>query len=96
VRSQYSKEIAHRTELESLLRQVVSGVKEEIVQSKSKSTLANKRTTGNNIELTVQDRERIIETLLSQEAVLALLYENAFPGRGPDEETLSDSSSDLF
>lgn len=71
-----------RTELESMLRDVVSQVKEEI------RAQADIRKRGSE-ELSVQDRERVVETLLSQEHVLTLLYDKTFPPRG--EEALASS-----
>lgn len=63
-----------RTELETLLREVVDRVKADI---RAQGDIRKRGTE----ELTVQDRERVVETLLSQEHVLTLLYEKTFPPR---------------
>lgn len=88
VRNSYAKEIASRTELENMLRKTVTDVKDEIKESRTRNT----RRGLQEIELTVQDRERIIETLLSQETVLSLLYEKAFPGRAGEESESQDAN----
>lgn len=72
-----------RTELEGMLREVVSQVKEEV------RAQGDIRKRGGE-ELSVQDRERVVETLLSQEHVLTLLYDKTFPPRA--DETLSGSA----
>ena len=52
-----------------------------------------------NVQLTAQDREKIIELMLSQERVLSLLYEKTIPSRAVTRENIggpneSDSSDD--
>ena len=51
------------------------------------------------MQLTAQDREKIIELMLSQERVLSLLYEKTIPSRAVTRENIggpneSDSSDD--
>jgi len=90
----YSKEMESKSILENLLRQCIEDVKLEITRKRSEArtiqaTLNCKKiTTGGFNELdqiqenqTNQDREKILEVLLSQERVLTLLYDKTFPPR---------------
>ena len=92
VRNAYARELQNKTELEQILRQCVDEVKAEIIQELPE----NKK---KNVQLTPQDREKIIELMLSQERVLGLLYEKNIPSRAVtreriyDQENLSDSSN---
>ena len=46
----------------------------------------NKRGHGGDFDLTQQEREKIIEVLLSQERVLTLLYDKTFPPRSMNKQ----------
>ena len=81
-------EIKTKNYLEKILRQCVDDVKGEIAKKRSENK-SNYYARGKKgkIELkeeqnlTVQEREKIIEVLLSQERVLTLLYDKTFPPR---------------
>ena len=93
VRAAHAKDLQSRTELETLLRACVDDVRKEIsvhrqgVPSPSKAgsaaaaaAVASARTVGVD-DLGPKERERALELLLSQERVVALLYERTFPIR---------------
>merc|ERR1719183_2963370 len=92
LRQQQAEMLQHRTELEVLLRQCLDDVKAEIMRHR----LENERKDGPGLpspgqpvttmsvhELSAQDRERVLELLLSQQRVVQLLYSKAFPQRPP-------------
>jgi len=87
VKTMYTKEIETRLELEQLLRKCVDDVKAEINAKRAEnrvlmhSSSLKKRGGVDNAGLTQEDREKIIEVLLSQERVLTLLYDKTFPPR---------------
>ncbi|OMJ78876.1 hypothetical protein SteCoe_21230 [Stentor coeruleus] len=84
VRNAYARELQNKTELEQILRQCVDEVKTEKTQDLPES----KR---KGIQLTPQDREKIVELMLSQERVLSLLYEKTLPSRAVTRERIYDS-----
>ena len=81
-------EIDTKNQLEKILRQCVDDVKAEIVKKRSENKSSyyargkkGKLELKEEQNLTVQEREKIIEVLLSQERVLTLLYDKTFPPR---------------
>jgi hypothetical protein len=71
VRNDYATEIQCKTEIEQILRECVEEVKSEI-----QTTRRNQK---DSVSLTIQEREKIMEKMLSQERVLSLLYDKTFP-----------------
>lgn len=79
-RLMYAREMQAKTELEELLFQCVEEVKNEIQTKKAAEKLPpGKKKVIDKIEYTKEQREKIVEMLLSQERVLALLYDKTFP-----------------
>ena len=81
-------EIETKNYLEKILRQCVDDVKGEIAKKRSENKSnyyargkKGKMELKEEQNLTVQEREKIIEVLLSQERVLTLLYDKTFPPR---------------
>ena len=87
VRAAHARDLESRTELEALLRACVQDVKHEIGLQRQAGLPAQQQDSaraGQEIsvgELGVQERERVMELLLSQERVVTLLYERTFPPR---------------
>ena len=89
VRTLYANQIEKKTNLEQILRQCVDDVKAEIALKRSQNkvlyynqratTAKGRRKQAAEEDLTAQEREKIIEVLLSQERVLTLLYDKTFP-----------------
>mmetsp|Transcript_8436 Transcript_8436/g.22534 ORF Transcript_8436/g.22534 Transcript_8436/m.22534 type:complete len:126 (-) Transcript_8436:1485-1862(-) len=84
VRMAHLAEATEKSELESLLRQSVEDVRREVARRRrqipDKGALTSSG--GRDVpisEFTVEDRERVMELLLSQERVLLLLYDKTFP-----------------
>merc|ERR1712224_630942 len=81
--------LQQRTELEVLLRQCLDDVKTEVTRKRQEadrgqSNLPRLDQSGAGVsvhELNAQDRERVLELLLSQQRVVQLLYSKAFPQR---------------
>eukprot|EP00357_Protocruzia_adherens_P002247 CAMPEP_0115012572 /NCGR_PEP_ID=MMETSP0216-20121206/24830_1 /TAXON_ID=223996 /ORGANISM="Protocruzia adherens, Strain Boccale" /LENGTH=526 /DNA_ID=CAMNT_0002381681 /DNA_START=46 /DNA_END=1626 /DNA_ORIENTATION=+ len=106
VKDQHSKEIQNRTELEYILRKTVDEVRIDILKrqhsDRNIGEIVINRENLNNVELTHGDRERVIESLLSQERVLQLLYDNTFPSNEldqddgvPIDDTKTESDDDI-
>eukprot|EP00747_Dinoflagellata_sp_TGD_P165865 gnl/TRDRNA2_/TRDRNA2_187819_c0_seq1.p1 gnl/TRDRNA2_/TRDRNA2_187819_c0~~gnl/TRDRNA2_/TRDRNA2_187819_c0_seq1.p1 ORF type:complete len:437 (+),score=129.05 gnl/TRDRNA2_/TRDRNA2_187819_c0_seq1:166-1476(+) len=92
LKEQQAAIMQQRTELEVLLRQCLDDVKAEIMRQR----LSHERKDGPSLpepgapiasmsvhELTAQDRERVLELLLSQQRVVQLLYNKTFPHQPP-------------
>lgn len=92
VRTNYATELKSRTEIELLLRQCVEDVRQEIARRHLESAQFSNNS-GNDLaklyskqpglvpldDFSKEDRERVLELLLSQERVVSLLYAKAFP-----------------
>jgi len=91
LRQQQAEMLQHRTELEVLLRQCLDDVKAEIMRHRLEHQRkdgplpnAGQPVTSMSInELTAQDRERVLELLLSQQRVVQLLYSKTLPSQPP-------------
>ena len=92
IRQNYAQELKVRTDMEMLLRQCVDDVRQEIARrhvenaqfsSNSGNDLARlySKTPGSIPveEFNQEDRERVLELLLSQERVVSLVYAKTFP-----------------
>ena len=92
VRAAHAKDLESRTELEALLRACVQDVKHEIGlqrQAAAGGAASGSRPAAAGREVGIgefgpQERERVMELLLSQERVVTLLYERTFPARPQD------------
>lgn len=79
-RQNYTQELKARTEMELLLRQCVDDVRREITRKQLESADDAAYGTGAGTDtFTKDDRERVLELLLSQERVVSLLYAKTFP-----------------
>ncbi|EOD32159.1 hypothetical protein EMIHUDRAFT_449541 [Emiliania huxleyi CCMP1516] len=88
VRTAHARDLQARTELEGLLRACAEDVRREISAHRSGERAGGAGRPGSGREVAVAsfspgDRERVLELLLSQERVVALLYDKAFPPRHP-------------
>ncbi|CAJ1384576.1 unnamed protein product [Effrenium voratum] len=85
LKQQQAEMMQQRTELEVLLRQCLDDVKAEVLRTRMHEE--GKDPVGPPAplssvsihELSAQDRERVLELLLSQQRVVQLLYQKAFP-----------------
>jgi len=85
-RTLFTKDVESKIELEKVLRQCVEDVKQEVSKKRNENKVlyyANRRKredmTEEEADINQQEREKIIEVLLSQERVLTLLYDKTFP-----------------
>lgn len=92
LRQQTAETLQQRTELEALLRQCLDDVKAEIMRHRLENELKDGPglpVPGQTLaamsisELSPQDRERVLELLLSQQRVVQLLYSKTFPNKLP-------------
>jgi len=85
VRAAHAKDLQSRTELESLLRACVDDVRKELAVQRAAAKPPQGPSGGAAApmagveDLGPKERERVLELLLSQERVVALLYERSFP-----------------
>ena len=89
VRAAHAKDLQSRTELETLLRACVDDVRKEIAAQRAgggggAGGSPAKDKVGVD-DLAHSERERVLELLLSQERVVALLYERTFPPRTEEQ-----------
>lgn len=80
-----------RTELEVLLQHCLDDVKSEIARHQAEEDKGGLRLPGAEgaealsvHDLSAQDRERVLELLLSQKRVVELLYSKTFPSKPPE------------
>jgi len=92
LKQQQAEMLQHRTEIEILLRQCLDDVKAEIMRHRlehEQKDSPSPPAPGVPIsamsvhELSAQDRERVLELLLSQQRVVQLLYSKTFPQQPP-------------
>lgn len=92
LKQQQADMMQQRTEIEVLLRQCLDDVKAEIMrhrlehENKDSPSMPGPGvpiTAMSVHELTTQDRERVLELLLSQQRVVQLLYSKTFPQQPP-------------
>jgi len=92
MKQQQADMMQQRTEIEVLLRQCLDDVKAEIMRHRMEHEQKDgPGVTGPGVpvtamsvhELTTQDRERVLELLLSQQRVVQLLYSKTFPQQPP-------------
>jgi len=88
LKQQQADMLQQRTELEVLLRQSLDDVKAEILRTQMQAEGKDANVPGGSSpplasvsvhELSAQDRERVLELLLSQQRVVQLLYQKTFP-----------------
>ena len=90
VRAAHAKDLQSRTELETLLGACVNDVRKEIATQRAGGTSSPSKGGGSAVnvdDFAHADRERVLELLLSQERVVALLYQKTFPARPTGEAT---------
>lgn len=91
LKQQQADMMQQRTEIEVLLRQCLDDVKAEIMRHRMEHDKKDGQIPGPPVpvtamsvhELTTQDRERVLELLLSQQRVVQLLYSKTFPQQPP-------------
>lgn len=84
-RMMYAREVQSKTELSELLAKCAEEVKMEVANQrnteKSFNAANKKKAQSEKVEFNREQREKIVEMLLSQERVLALLYDKTFPAQ---------------
>jgi len=98
LKSQHIDVLQRRTELEGLLRQCLDDVKAEVFRSRGQSAsfggpqpFPSQSVTSLSVhDLSAQDRERVLELLLSQQRVVQLLYSRGLAHTAP---ALGDASA---
>lgn len=97
-RTAYARELEGKKELENMLRMCVDDVKSHITKKRSEQRM-------HNSEKSIDDLEKVIDILLSQERVLTLLYDKTFPPRsvmrepffnGCDSRAMLNDEDDYF
>lgn len=104
LRQQTAETLQQRTELEVLLRQCLDDVKSEVLRNRPPSASAdvppgatgpsNQAVHNMSVhELGAQDRERVLELLLSQQRVVQLLYSKTFGHNNPPSPLTREDDS---
>lgn len=103
LKQQQAEMMQQRTELEVLLRQSLDDVKAEILRMRTMAEGQDPSTSPGGSgpplstvsvhELSAQDRERVLELLLSQQRVVQLLYQKTFPQEGVNPPASAPSQS---
>jgi len=102
LKQQQADMMQQRTEIEVLLRQCLDDVKAEIMRHRMEHEKRDGQIPGPSApvtamsvhELTTQDRERVLELLLSQQRVVQLLYSKTFPQQPPSPLVEDPSAMD--
>jgi len=95
VRTQFANDLQQRTELELFLKQCIEDVRHEIAANRETS-IASEQSGSDNIpmeDFSPQDRERVMELLLSQERVISLLYAKTFPLQHNQDAPIDSAAS---
>ncbi|KAF0852434.1 conserved mitochondrial Smc domain-containing protein [Andalucia godoyi] len=79
VRSAHVALLAERTELEGFLRQCIEDVRGELAQALKNTSQDGSHSPTIPPITKPADRQKVVETLLAKERVLALLYDKSFP-----------------
>merc|ERR1711972_86188 len=106
LKQQQADMLQQRTEIEVLLRQCLDDVKAEIMRHRMEHERKDAPgAPGPGVpitamavdELTTQDRERVLELLLSQQRVVQLLYSKTFtlPSERGNVEDIQDSTASM-
>ena len=90
VRNKYVEDLQHRTELEEFLNDALDDVKLEIEKERSESREGVCPTSPS--EFGTEERNKVLELLLSKERVVSLLYHKTFPRRR--DRSMKKSSSE--
>ena len=94
VRTQFANDLQNRTELELFLKQCIEDVRHEIAANRENAVGAEVSIDNVNMDdFSPQDRERVMELLLSQERVISLLYSKTFPMQHNQEMPIESSTT---
>ncbi|RHY31817.1 hypothetical protein DYB32_003136 [Aphanomyces invadans] len=98
VRNAYTTDLQTHTELSIFVKQCIEDVKDQIhAHTSDKSIRSNDTISVLGTAFAASDRQKVIDLLLSQERVLALLYAKAFPlpGSAAAVPTATSNPSDV-
>jgi len=97
VRTQFANDLQHRTELELFLKQCIEDVRHEIAANREQA-MGGSEPSVDNVSMddfSPQDRERVMELLLSQERVISLLYSKTFPMQHSEEAPVTATQGEV-